>query len=109
MESPCQVLFPLEGTSIRARSLNDDEKMLTARGKVANDFQGTSGGKTKISRVEMGCLNNFPSPAGPCARQTEGNVSFETCLLQDARKRGGLLRTVMDRSKQAAKLRGESC
>lgn len=64
-------------------------------------------GKNKISSVEMGCLNNFPSPAELCAQQSKGNISFGTCLFQDARKRSVLLRTVMDRPKQPANLRGE--
>lgn len=91
-------------------SLNDDEKLQSAKREAAaaNDCQGTSAGKSWISSVEMGCLNNFPSPAQPwCARQAAGNNSSETRLLQDAIKQGVLPLSVMERPKQAANLRGE--
>lgn len=91
-------------------SLSDDEKMQLAKRVAAavNDCQGASGGKSWISSVEMGRLNNFPSPAQPwCAHQAAGNISSETRLFQDAIKEGVLLLSVMERPKQPAKLRGE--
>lgn len=50
----------------------------------------------------------LPSPAELHAHQTERNIPFGTCLLQDAKKREALLLlTVMDQPKQPANLRGE--
>lgn len=70
-------------------------------------FKARQGRKSKISSVEMGCLNNFPSPTELCALQTEGNISFKICLLWDGQERGVFRQTVMDRPKRAANLTGE--
>lgn len=55
----------------------------------------------------MGCLYSFPSLVELCAYQTDGNLSFETGLFQDAKMQGVSVLTVMDQPKQPANLKGE--